>query len=657
MKKRKRISKKNKKRIFLFAKIFVVFIAILIGFFLFYREDILKKSVVKATQKMKVDYNSKLFIQNFHFDGFTSVAMNNVSLVPEGKDTLFRFKKIKTSISFWRLFTGKILLGEFAAKDGFVQLIKKDSTSNFQDFLPKKKKTDESKKKNYAEVAYQLLNKALNLVPTDIDLENFNFSIDNNGKKSSLYIDKLSLLNEKIETTVLFKNDDFSQKLKIIGTANPRGREADIEFYNGDKGKIIVPYLEEKYNIKSSFDLIRISLSNIDMDDDELHVDGTSSVKNLTINHPKIANKDVVLKDLKFDYRFLFGANFISIDSTSTMQFNKIKFSPYLSLNTEKDKIWKLKVNIPRMKAQDFVSSLPDGLFSHFQGMQMEGDFDYNLNVVYNKKRPDLLVFDSKLNDKNLKILNYGTSNLDKLNTSFEYRAIIKNVPQRPIVMGLENPNFVPLTAISPFMAKAVFTTEDPSFMKHHGFINESFRKSIIENIKTKKFTRGASTISMQLVKNVFLTREKTLSRKLEEILLVTLMENAKVVSKERMLEVYFNLVEWGPNVYGIGEASKFYFQKTPANLTLSECLYLATIIPSPQKFMTHFNDQGDLNGHWQSMNRYIKKIMLKRGIIGESQGYLAPVNVTGRAKSFIRIVKHEPIVTDSIAVDEEFDF
>jgi membrane peptidoglycan carboxypeptidase len=77
---------------------------------------------------------------------------------------------------------------------------------------------------------------------------------------------------------------------------------------------------------------------------------------------------------------------------------------------------------------------------------------------------------------------------------------------------------------------------------------------------KTKKFSRGASTISMQLIKNVFLTREKTVSRKLEEILLVYILENNRIV-KERMLEVYFNIIEWGPNVYGIGEASRFYFQ------------------------------------------------------------------------------------------------
>jgi membrane peptidoglycan carboxypeptidase len=77
----------------------------------------------------------------------------------------------------------------------------------------------------------------------------------------------------------------------------------------------------------------------------------------------------------------------------------------------------------------------------------------------------------------------------------------------------------------------------------------------------------------MQLIKNVFLTREKTVSRKLEEILLVYILENNRIVSR-RMLEVYFNIIEWGPNVYGIGEASRFYFQKSPSELTFNECLF-----------------------------------------------------------------------------------
>ena len=181
----------------------------------------------------------------------------------------------------------------------------------------------------------------------------------------------------------------------------------------------------------------------------------------------------------------------------------------------------------------------------------------------------------SKLEKENLKIIKYGEANLSKLNGTFVYRANINDVLQRPILVGSGNPMYTPLSEISPYLQKSVLTTEDPSYFSHHGFINQAFKQSIIKNIKTKKFTRGASTISMQLVKNVFLTRDKTLSRKLEEILLVYILENNRIVGRSRMLEVYFNIIEWGPNVYGIGEASQFYFQKSPSQLSLNECLFL----------------------------------------------------------------------------------
>jgi len=223
--------------------------------------------------------------------------------------------------------------------------------------------------------------------------------------------------------------------------------------------------------------------------------------------------------------------------------------------------------------------------------------------------------------------------------------------------VGAANPNYTPLNQISPYLRKSVLTTEDPSFFSHRGFINEAFKQSIVKNIRTKKFARGGSTISMQLIKNAFLTREKTLSRKLEEILLVYIMENNRIVSKERMLEVYFNIIEWGPNVYGIGEASTFYFEKSPSELTLNECLYLANIIPSPKKFMYQFNSEGNLKSFAINRDRLLKNIMMRRGIIvPDDTLYQMPILVKGAAKSFIKTKVLDTIKIDSTSI-EEFDF
>jgi membrane peptidoglycan carboxypeptidase len=265
------------------------------------------------------------------------------------------------------------------------------------------------------------------------------------------------------------------------------------------------------------------------------------------------------------------------------------------------------------------------------------------------------LVFESKLNKGNLKIIKYGEANLSKLNSEFIYRAADNGVLQRPIVVGISNPNFTPLNQISPYLQKCVLTSEDPSFFSHRGFINDAFKQSILKNIRTKKFSRGASTISMQLVKNVFLTREKTLSRKLEEILLVYILENNRISSKERMLEVYFNVIEWGPNIYGIGEAANFYFNKTPADLSLKECLFLASIVPKPKKFMYEFNPDGFLKSVENKKQQFISNLMLRRGLImaDDTIGQNIPMSISGNARTFLKFKVQDSIPSDSTLVEE----
>ncbi|CAD0001979.1 transglycosylase domain-containing protein [Flavobacterium chungangense] len=650
----------SKQKTFKVLKILIVVLILLCIALYSFRNSLLKQVIAKVTHKMAVDYNSDFSIKEASFDGLSGIQFTDIVLVPKNADTLFNIKKVETTISLSNLLIGDVQLGTLKINDGYVQLVKKGKIRNFDAFL-KKNDTEETsdEKRKYADIAYRIITKLLNLVPTDMKLENLDFKIDDNGKKATIAINKLVLDNKQLTTNLHVQSKNFDQRWNIKGFADPRNKKADIRFFNLDTGAIRVPYLDERYNLKASFDSIRLNVANIDKDGSELHIDGYTSIANLKINHPKIASKDVVIKNARFDYRFLLGSDFISIDSTSTMQLNKIKVKPYVSYNTESDTVYTLKVDIPKMKAQDFIVSLPDGLFTHFQGMEATGNFDYKLDFKFNKNKPNTLVFDSKLNKENLRITKYGEANLNKLNGEFVYRAIIQNVLQRPVLVGNANPNYTPLDQISPYLQKCVLTTEDPSFFSHRGFINEAFKQSILKNIRTKKFSRGASTISMQLIKNVFLTREKTLSRKLEEILLVYILENNRIVSKERMLEVYFNIIEWGPNVYGIGEASQFYFQKSPANLSVDECLYLATIIPKPRKFMYQFNDEGNLKDYALQNQKFLKNLMFRRGLLipEDTLGQL-PVYISGNARSLIKIKVPDStaVPVDSLSINDEFD-
>ena len=648
----------RKQLVLLIVKIVAVFVVLMVIAFFIFRNVILEKAIAKVAHKMEQQYNSKFNVNKASFKGISGITMQGITLVPKDADTLLHIESLTTNVNISHLLTGNIQLGGLDMKNGYVQLVRNKKGRNFDAFLhPAKKESQEPKNKervNYAKKAYRLLNRALNLVPTQMTLQNLSLRLNDMGREVRIELKELQLADKQLESTFGVIEKDKIQSWQVKGMADPRNKQTDLKFFNNDTSRIELPYISERFNLKSGFDSIRVNVQRIDMDGDELHIEGFAAISDFMVNHPKIARKDVIIDNARFDYHFLFGSDFMALDSTSSVQFNKVKITPFAKYSIADDTIYTVKAHIPKMQAQDFITSLPKGLFTNFEGMEAEGTFSYDLDFEYNKNRPKDLVFDSSLKKDGLKITKYGEANLAKLNTTFTYRAIDRGVLQRPIVVGPENPNFTPLDQISPYLQKAVLTSEDPSFFHHRGFITEAFRQSIIKNIQTKKFARGASTISMQLVKNVFLTREKTLSRKLEEILLVYILENNRIASKERMLEVYFNVIEWGPDVYGIGEASYYYFQKTPSELTLDECLFLASIVPRPKSFMWQFNDEGNLKPYAEKHNLYIRDLMLRRELIAPEDTLKQDrVNLIGPARSRLKIKDTTAMENDSIDVDD----
>ena len=141
----------------------------------------------------------------------------------------------------------------------------------------------------------------------------------------------------------------------------------------------------------------------------------------------------------------------------------------------------------------------------------------------------------------------------------------------------------VPLSKISKHLRLSVIISEDDTFYRHSGINYDQVKLAFNESLEKKRLTRGASTITMQLARNAFLTKERTLVRKLKEIIVARRIE--KLLSKSKILELYLNIIEWGPNIYGAEAASRFYFDKSAANLNLAESSLLAAIIINPIRF------------------------------------------------------------------------
>ncbi|MBI5237658.1 MAG: monofunctional biosynthetic peptidoglycan transglycosylase [Deltaproteobacteria bacterium] len=168
---------------------------------------------------------------------------------------------------------------------------------------------------------------------------------------------------------------------------------------------------------------------------------------------------------------------------------------------------------------------------------------------------------------------------------------------------------WAPFSKISPYLVKAVIIAEDDKFWTHEGFDYEAIGEAIEKNIKAGRFRAGGSTISQQLAKNLFLTPEKTVFRKLKEAALTWRLERA--LTKRRILEIYLNVVEWGDGVFGVEAASRRYFGKTALDLGPMEAARLVSTLPSPIRF----NPTGEQR-FVLSRSAVIYNIMVKRGIV-----------------------------------------
>ena len=142
---------------------------------------------------------------------------------------------------------------------------------------------------------------------------------------------------------------------------------------------------------------------------------------------------------------------------------------------------------------------------------------------------------------------------------------------------------WVPLDKISKLLQQAVVIAEDDQFFTHHGVDIEAVRKAAEFNWKKKRFSRGASTLTMQLARNLYLSPIKSPWRKFHELLIALKME--RELPKDRILEIYLNVAEWGNGIYGAEAAAQHYFRKSAAALGRHEAAFLAAILPRPRYY------------------------------------------------------------------------
>lgn len=207
------------------------------------------------------------------------------------------------------------------------------------------------------------------------------------------------------------------------------------------------------------------------------------------------------------------------------------------------------------------------------------------------------------------------TDDIAKINSGY-YKVAVKKEKAYYTYTKRKPANWARLGEINLKAAHAIVISEDWAFYSHEGVDAYQIRKVLEGKILRNKKWRGASTITQQMVKNLILTNERTLTRKIKEIIIATQLE--KGVSKRKILEVYLNIIEYGRDLYGIKKAARYYFNKRPSELNPREGAFLAMLLPNPKVYSKSFREKKLTKWAKKKINSTLKKMVMAHFITRE---------------------------------------
>lgn len=275
---------------------------------------------------------------------------------------------------------------------------------------------------------------------------------------------------------------------------------------------------------------------------------------------------------------------------------------------TEDDVRVGLSIEVPKTSCQDMLTAAPAALLPQLEGLRLGGTIALHSRVALDTSDPTKTEVEWELENRCKVLQTPEDIDPKRFRQPFQHYVVEPDGRATEFTTGPTTELWVPLSEINPAIETGLIVCEDSRFFKHNGFDNKAIRDSILSNLKKGHFVRGASTLSMQLAKNLYLGREKTLSRKLQEAAFTLLLEER--LSKEDILELYLNVVEFGPGIYGIRNGAQYYFNSHPGELSLAQAMFLASILPNPKA--KRFAEDGSLKPRWAKHLKYLMRVAHK---------------------------------------------
>ncbi|MCC7541724.1 MAG: transglycosylase domain-containing protein [Deltaproteobacteria bacterium] len=336
-----------------------------------------------------------------------------------------------------------------------------------------------------------------------------------------------------------------------------------------------------------------------------VEAEGSLTVTNLGFSSPRLGARPFAGLDLGLSGRATLepGAGRVSLRDVA-MQLGRVTVRASGNLRSSPSG-WgaELDMRMPETRCADAFSAMPPAITEDLAGFSVDGTIGATIAVGIDSQNLDATRLEIDFRDRCRAMSGGYFADTTRFRTPFLHRVMEPDGVLREMTLGPGTPEWVPIDRISGFVLHAVLGREDAGFFRHRGFAPLEIRHALVRNLREGRYVYGASTITMQLVKNVFLRREKTLARKIQECLLTWYVEH--VMEKGAILELYLNVIEFGPGVYGIGPAAQHYFGRRPDELSPAEAVFLATVLPNPRERHRMW-EAGAVTPEWRELVRRV---------------------------------------------------
>lgn len=442
-------------------------------------------------------------------------------------------------------------------------------------------------------------------------LSGIDFHVDRDEKSAGLqFTVSASLEEDKQQTAALHLSGVVDKSGKILALDIRSAGSRLAQMLAGSSSKIRATQEAE----------LGLDVNVRPLSESAYRIEGAFSSKNIGFEWWRIASEPIS----GFEMAAAFTADLDPVRDTLSLQIPKLTVgrlqfeASFAAKGLRSTPQVELTVKMPQQPCQHVFDSVPKAMMPRLQGIRASGTTWFELSVNVDLQDPYAMKLDLTGDLDSCVVTDMGKDvDIDKLNRRTFVHTPVVNGEELNVKVGPGTRSYVSLSALPTYVPWAAIATEDLDFYNHKGFKLSLIKRAIKMDLDHQRYVYGGSTISQQLVKNLFLSREKTLARKWEEAIITWRME--QMTTKDRILELYLNCIEYGPEIYGIRAAANHYFGKKAQDLTPLETSFLMGLKPCPSCGYRQWKKR-TTEKYWQDRLAFIMKRLRDRGWITQEQ-------------------------------------